>query len=59
MQYIKRLGRYKMTGMYQGRDTVFPGRFIQGTRDPRKFARGHILSGRPVTPPTGLLGLQG
>jgi len=31
-----------MTGMYQCRDIVFLGRFILGTRCPRKFVRGHI-----------------
>jgi len=37
--------------MYQCRDIVFPGRFIWVTRGLRKFARGYIVSGRPVTPP--------
>ena len=43
-----------MTGMYQSRDIVFLGRLILGTRGPRTFAPGHIVLGRPVTPPTSL-----
>ena len=35
------------TGMYQSGD-------ILGTRVPRTFERGHIFSGRPVTPPIGI-----
>jgi len=51
MHYAICIGLCKMTGMFQCRDIVFPGRFIQGTRGPRKFVLGHIVSGRPVTPP--------
>jgi len=29
----------------------FLGRFILGTMGHRKFGRGHIVSGRPITPP--------
>jgi len=47
-----------MTGMYQSRDSVFPGRFILGTRGLRKFMRGHIVSGRHVNP-LCVLGLKG
>jgi len=39
-----------MTGMYQCRDTVYLGRLILGTRDPRKFVLGDIVSGRPISP---------
>jgi len=44
-----------MTGMYQSRDTVFLGRLIWGTRGPRTFVRGNIVSGRPVPPPFSCL----
>jgi len=50
MHYTICLGWCKITVMYQCRDIVFLGRFILGTRSPRKFLRGHILSGRPVDP---------
>ena len=40
-----------MTGMYQIRDIVSQGMINLGTRGPRKFVQGHIVSGRPVTPP--------
>ena len=40
-----------MTGMYQYREIMFLGRFILGTRGPRKYVRGRIVSGRPITPP--------
>jgi len=30
----------------------FLGRFILGSRDPRKFVRGHIVSGCPINPPS-------
>jgi len=49
MHFTIRLVWCKMTGRYLCRDVVFPGRFIWGTRGPRKFVRGHIVSGRPVT----------
>jgi len=32
-------------------DMVFLGRLILGTRGPKKFERGHIISRRPITPP--------
>jgi len=37
------------TGMYHSRDIVIPERLILGTRGPRKFVRGHIVSGGPIT----------
>jgi len=46
-----------MTGMYQCRDIVFPGLFISGIRGPRKFVRGHIVSGHPIIPPGILRGV--
>jgi len=46
------IGWCKMAVMYQCRDIELPGRFILGTRGLTKFVRGHIVSGRPVTPPT-------
>ena len=42
-----------MAGMYKSRDIVFPGQVILGTKGPRKFLRGHIVSGRSTTPPVG------
>jgi len=30
---------------------VSPGTINLGTRGPRKFVQGHIVSGRPITPP--------
>jgi len=39
-----------MTRMYPLRDTVFLGQFILGTKGPRKFLRGHVVSGRPNKP---------
>ena len=45
-----------MTGIYQCREIVFPGQFIFRTRGPRKFAQGHSVSGRPITPPNGSVG---
>ena len=39
--------------MYQCRDIVSPGTIHLGTREPRKkFEQEHIVSGRPVTPPS-------
>jgi len=52
MHYTIRLGWCRITGMYQCRDIGFLGRFIQGTRDPRKLVREHIVPGGSVTPPT-------
>jgi len=37
--------------MYQWWDIVSPGTINLGTRGPRKFAQGPIVSGRPVIPP--------
>ena len=55
MHYAIRIGCCKMTGMYQCRNIVSPGTINFGTRGPRTFVRGHIVSGRPVTPPHHLL----
>jgi len=41
----------KMTEMYQCRDFVFLGRFILGTRGPKKFIRGYIVSDIPSPHP--------
>jgi len=41
----------KMTGMYQSRDLVWQGTINFGTGGPRTFVKGHIVKGRPVTPP--------
>ena len=49
--YAIRFGWCKMARVYQFRDIVFPGLFIKGTRGPRTFVPGHIVSGRPVTAP--------
>jgi len=43
-----------MTGMYQCRDIVSPGTIYLGSRSPITFVQGHIVSGRPVTPPERL-----
>ena len=43
---------HMMAGMYKSRDIVFLGRLILGTMGPRKFVWGHIVSGRPITPPS-------
>ena len=40
-----------MTGMYQSRDIVSQGTINLGTRAPTTLVRGHVVSGRPVTPP--------
>ena len=40
-----------MTGMYQSRDIVSQGKNNLGTRGPRIFVQGHIVLGRPITPP--------
>jgi len=40
-----------MTEMSKSRDIVFPGRLIWGTRGPRLYVRGDIVSGHPVNPP--------
>jgi len=40
-----------MTGMYQSRDIVSQGTINLGTRGPRTFVQGHIVTGRPFTPP--------
>jgi len=40
-----------MTGMYQSRDIISQGTINLGTRGPRTFGRGHIVSGRLVIPP--------
>ena len=40
--------------MYQFRDIVSQGTINGGTRGPRTFVRGHLISGRPVTPPMWL-----
>ena len=45
---------YIMTGRDQCKDIVSPGKINFGTRGSRKFARGHIVLGRPVTPPNAL-----
>jgi hypothetical protein len=37
--------------MYQSRDIVSQGTIDLGTRGPRTFVQGHIVSGRPFTPP--------
>jgi len=52
--YTIRIGWCITAGMYQSRDIVYLGRFILGTKGPRKFARGHIVTGRPITPPGNL-----
>jgi len=44
--------RCNVTGMYQFRDIVFLVRLILGARSPRRFVRGHIVLGRPITPPS-------
>ena len=41
-----------MTGTYECRDIVFTGQFIFWTRGPRNFVRRHIVSERPITPPS-------
>jgi len=41
----------EMTGKYQSWDIVSQGTINLGTRGPRTFVRGHIVSGRAVTPP--------
>jgi len=41
----------KMTGKYQSRDIVSHRTINLGTMGPRTFVQGHIVSGRPVTPP--------
>jgi len=40
-----------MTGVNHSRDIVSRGMINLETRIPRTFIRGHIVSGRPVTPP--------
>jgi len=40
-----------MTGMYQCRDIMSPGTNNLGGRGLMTFVQGHIISGRPVTPP--------
>jgi len=40
-----------MTGTYHSWDIVCSRTINLGTRGLRKFARGHIVSGRPITPP--------
>ena len=47
--------------MYNDRDVSMQGHCVSGTINlgtsrPRKFVRGHIVSGRPITPPTGMVG---
>jgi len=37
--------------MYKSLDIVSRGTIDLGTSGPRIFVRGHIVSGRPVTPP--------
>jgi len=37
--------------MYQSREIVSQGTINLGTRGPKTFVRGHIVSGRPVTQP--------
>jgi len=39
-----------MTEIYHSRSLVCSGTVHLGTRFPRKFVRGHIVSGRPITP---------
>jgi len=51
MHYTLRIRSCKLSGMYRCRDIVLTGRFIWGTMGSRKFVSGHIVSGRPVTPP--------
>jgi len=41
-----------MTGTFQCRDIGFLGLFVFGTRGLRKYVWGHIVSGRPITPPS-------
>ena len=42
---------HTMTGTYHSSNIVYSGTICLGTRVPRKFVRGHIVSGRPITPP--------
>jgi len=47
--YTIRSGWCKIKRMFQCRDIVFPGQFIQGTRGSQKLRMGTHRSGRPVT----------
>jgi len=40
-----------MPGMFQSREILSQGTINLGTRGPRTFVRGHIVLGRPFTPP--------
>ena len=44
--------------MYHTRNIVGHGTINLGTRDPRTFVQGHIVSGRAVTPPLVLPGVD-
>ena len=43
-----------MTGMYKSRDIVSQGTINLGDQGSQDVRRGHIVSGRPVTPPVNV-----